>query len=96
MHTWWSAAVVLELDERGKDAYMTISFSYAYLKGLLRLIVSSDWVTTAVHRPNLAMSPLITSKSAQRLIVCTVALTIHEDSLCYVIRIVSRHDMVHP
>lgn len=40
--------------------YMTISFSYAYLNGLLRLIVSSDCVVTAVHRPSRATSPLMT------------------------------------
>lgn len=36
---------------------MTISFSYAYLKGLERLIVSSPCVVTAVQRPRRATSP---------------------------------------
>lgn len=39
---------------------MTISFSYAYLKGLLRLMVSSDSVTNAVHLDNRAISPRMT------------------------------------
>lgn len=39
---------------------MTISFSYAYLNGLLRLIVSSDSVTKAVHLDNRAISPRMT------------------------------------
>lgn len=45
---------------------MTISFSYAYLKGLDRLIVSSDWVVTAVHLLSLATSPRMTEKQVQR------------------------------
>lgn len=44
---------------------MTISFSYAYLKGFDRFIVSTPSVQIAVHRPNLAMSPLITGKRYQ-------------------------------
>ena len=45
---------------RGSRAYMTISFSYAYLKGLDRRIVSSPCVQIAVHRPSRAMSPRMT------------------------------------
>jgi hypothetical protein len=46
---------------------MTISFSYVYLKGLLRLIVSSPFVTISVHRPSRATSPRMTvDKSEQR------------------------------
>jgi hypothetical protein len=45
---------------------MTISFSYAYLNGLERLIVSSLWVVTAVHLPRRAISPLMTGGRDQR------------------------------
>jgi hypothetical protein len=40
---------------------MTISFSYAYLKGFDRRMVSSPWVQIAVHRPSRAMSPRMTA-----------------------------------
>lgn len=43
--------------DQKNEAHMTISFSYAYLKGLERLIVSSPWVVTAVQRPRRATSP---------------------------------------
>lgn len=42
--------------------YITISFSYAYLKGFERLMVSSPCVHIKVQRPRRAMSPLITRK----------------------------------
>ena len=40
--------------------HITISFSYAYLNGFERFMVSSPCVEIRVHRPSLAMSPLIT------------------------------------
>lgn len=39
---------------------MTISFSYAYLKGFDRLIVSSPCVQIEVQRPRRAISPRMT------------------------------------
>jgi hypothetical protein len=44
---------------------MTISFSYAYLKGLDRRIVSSPCVQIAVHRPSRAMSPRMTVRQCE-------------------------------
>ena len=44
---------------------MTISFSYAYLKGLDRRIVSSPCVQIAVHRPSRAMSPRMTARRCE-------------------------------
>lgn len=49
---------------RGTDAsdtHMTISFSYAYLKGFERLMVSSLWVQMSVQRPSRAISPRMTA-----------------------------------
>jgi hypothetical protein len=43
---------------------MTISFSYVYLNGLLRRIVSSPRVTMSVHRPSRATSPRMTGLGA--------------------------------
>lgn len=40
---------------------MTISFSYAYLNGFDRRMVSSPWVQIAVQRPSRAMSPRMTA-----------------------------------
>lgn len=77
---------------------MTISFSYAYLKGLLLLIVSSDWVVTAVHLAKRAISPLMTRRKSVTGIffICRyVLLTVHQDSFSNVIRIVSGYDMVY-
>lgn len=41
-------------------AHMTISFSYAYLKGFERLMVSSPCVHINVHLPRRAISPRMT------------------------------------
>lgn len=45
---------------------MTISFSYVYLNGLLRRIVSSPRVTMSVHRPRRATSPRMTAGQQRR------------------------------
>jgi len=45
-----------------RDTHMTISFSYAYLNGFDRLMVSSPSVQIIVHRPNRAMSPRMTRR----------------------------------
>lgn len=52
---------------QGKDhmkiawTHMTISFSYAYLNGFERLMVSSPCVHIDVQRPRRAMSPRMTA-----------------------------------
>lgn len=77
---------------------MTISFSYAYLKGLDLLIVSSPWVHISVHLPSLAISPRITNESQLDLEYTRIGSTertIHQDSLSDIICIMTSHDMVY-
>lgn len=45
---------------------MTISFSYVYLNGLERRMVSSPSVDICVHLPRRAMSPLITTRTVKQ------------------------------
>lgn len=88
---------------------MTISFSYAYLNGLLRLIVRgrptspsflSDArslpVVMAVHRSNRAMSP---RRTAEKLLSGgrkreKTRRAIHENRLRHVVGVVPRNDVV--
>ena len=77
---------------------MTISFSYAYLKGLDRRIVSSPCVQIAVHRPSRAMSPRMTAHGCDLMLVfggLRDNRTVHEHRLGDVVRIVARNDMIH-
>lgn len=73
---------------------MTISFSYAYLNGLDRLMVSSDCVVTAVHLCRRATSPRRTESQCW-IMAQLSARTVHQDSLGNVIGIVACHNMVH-
>lgn len=50
-------------ESREMRAHMTISFSYVYLNGLERRMVSSPSVDICVHLPRRAMSPLITIRT---------------------------------
>ena len=76
---------------------MTISFSYAYLKGLDRRIVSSPCVQIAVHRPSRAMSPRMTVHECRVLphVRARKKRTVHEHRLGDVVCIVARNDVIH-
>jgi regulation of enolase protein 1 (concanavalin A-like superfamily) len=84
-----------EVDGEKSTTHITISFSYAYLNGLDRLIVSSDWVVTAVHRPKRAISPRMTISECQLLHLYGFdQLTVHEHCLGDIVRIMPSDDMV--
>ena len=72
---------------------MTISFSYAYLNGLDRFIVSSLCVVTAVHRLSRATSPRMTGR--QKSLRTAPKLTVHKDCLGDIVRVVSGDDVVY-
>lgn len=75
---------------------MTISFSYAYLKGFERLMVSSPCVHIDVQRPSRAMSPRMTAASSVscQSVYGGVAHTVHEYGLRDVVSIVTGDYMV--
>lgn len=75
-------------------SYMTISFSYAYLSGFDLRIVSSPCVHIRVHRPSLAISPLMTISRINRGHRADLVLTVHQYCLCNVICIVASDNMV--
>jgi hypothetical protein len=74
---------------------MTISFSYAYLKGFDRLMVSSPWVQIEVHLPNRAMSPRITTSRQHFSTQHRETLAIHENGLSNIVCVVPSHNMIH-
>jgi len=75
---------------------MTISFSYAYLSGLERRIVSSPCVQMRVQRPSLAMSPRMTKKRVSRIVPRKDGtFTIHEYSLCDIVCVVAGDNVIH-
>jgi len=76
---------------------MTISFSYAYLNGLDRRMVSSLSVHINVQRPNRAMSPRMTKYYTFSISTWyqPSVLTIHQNGLRDIIGIVPGNDMVY-
>jgi len=82
------------LEKEYLRAHMTISFSYAYLNGLDRLIVSSPCVHIAVQRPNLAISPRMTENVKKLLNSVKDGHTIHQNSLSYIICVMTGYDVI--
>ncbi len=77
---------------------MTISFSYAYLNGFERLMVSSPSVVTSVHLPSLAISPLMTSRmpfEKDDPPVIDNQPTVHQNRLCDVVCVVASEDVIN-
>lgn len=79
---------------------MTISFSYAYLKGLLRFAALPSPplpVVMAVHRSTRAISPRRTGKTAISLGLprSSCELTIHQDRFGHIIGIMAGHNVIN-
>lgn len=89
---------IRQIKKKQKPTYITISFSYAYLNGFERFIVSSPCVQIRVHRPRRAISPRMTDLDVSKVEIwqSTIGtLTVHKHSLRNIVRIVSRNDVIY-